>query len=279
MKEISKKRSFGGWQYVYEHQSSTLDCTMQFAIYLPDSQEEKMPALWFLSGLTCSWENVTQKGFAQAAASKHNVIFIAPDTSPRGETVPDDERWDFGKGASFYVDATQEPWSKNYKMYTYIVSELQALVAQHFKIDVDRQGICGHSMGGHGALVLGLRNPDLYKSISAFSPIANPSIVPWGELAFSRYLGDSREDWEAYDATHLVSKVSKTRGEILIDQGEDDSFLSEQLKPENFVRAAKKQDVNFRIHHGYDHSYFFVSTFMADHFAHFVNQLNNQFFE
>lgn len=276
MKEISKKRSFEGWQYVYEHESTTLGCAMKFAIYLPDSANEKpVPALWFLSGLTCTWENVTNKGFPQSAASHYGVAFIAPDTSPRGDEIPDDvERWDFGKGAGFYVDATQEPWAENYKMYTYITVELQKLVVDNFPINVSKQGISGHSMGGHGALVLGLRNPDLYKSISAFSPICNPSLVPWGELAFSRYLGDDKATWAEYDATELVKSVTTKHGNILIDQGKDDEFLAPQLKPENFEKASGDQEVQIRIHEGYDHSYFFISTFMKDHIEHFVKQIS-----
>ncbi len=279
MKQISKKRSFGGWQYVYEHDSEVLSCSMQFSVFLPGDialdGTEKIPALWFLSGLTCSWENVTNKGFPQHACSKHNVAFICPDTSPRGEDVPDDvDRWDFGKGAGFYVDATQEPWSKNYKMYTYVTIELQNLIAEHFPIDVSKQGITGHSMGGHGALVLGLRNPDLYKSISAFSPICNPVNVPWGDLAFSRYLGDDKSTWSDYDATELVRSLTSSHANLLIDQGADDNFLKEQLSTSVFQEAASSENVTVRFQEGYDHSYFFISTFMEDHVDHFATAID-----
>lgn len=278
MKTLSKKRSFGGWQHVCEHESSILGCTMQFGVYIPDSATEAkpVPGLWYLSGLTCTWENVTTKGFPQAAAAKYGVAFITPDTSPRGDDVADDaERWDFGKGAGFYLNATQDPWAKNYQMQRYVTEELQALVCKEFTIDASKQGITGHSMGGHGALTLGLKFPELYKSISAFSPICHPSVVPWGELAFSRYLGDDKESWKEYDATELVKKHARPELTILIDQGQADEFLERELKPGHFAEAAQAagQKVQVRMQEGYDHSYYFIASFMDDHVAHFANSV------
>ena len=234
---------------------------MRFAVFLPpQSQSQKVPALFWLSGLTCTEENFMQKAGAQRVAAELGLALIAPDTSPRGANIPgESESWDFGLGAGFYVNATQAPWSKHYRMYDYVLVELRELILKNFPIDSARLGISGHSMGGHGALVLGLRNPEVFKSISAFAPIAAPSQCPWGQKALKNYLGDNPADWKNYDASELL-KTTKFKGEILVDQGTEDKFLKEQLMPEKLESRVK-----LRMQSGYDHSYYFVSSFIEDH--------------
>ena len=269
VEQISANRSFGGWHRQYAHTSETLGCQMRFAVYLPPQVEEgaKVPVFYWLSGLTCSDENFMQKAGAQRMAAELGIAIVAPDTSPRGEDVPDDAEaaYDFGLGAGFYVNATQEPWAKHYRMYDYIVNELPALVKQAFPV-TDNWGISGHSMGGHGALMISLRNPGMFKSVSAFSPICNPMQVPWGQKAFSNYLGDDRESWREYDTCELIRKAN-TISPTLIDQGSEDAFLAEQLKPEQLVRsvASSGLDLELRMQPGYDHSYYFIASFIEEH--------------
>ena len=262
----SKWKCHGGRQVVFEHASQACNTDMDCAIYLPPGVE-RPPVIYFLSGLTCTWENVTTKGGFQAIASELGVAVVAPDTSPRGEQVHDaEERWDLGTGAGFYVDADAAPWADHYQMYSYVVSELPELIAEHFEVDTTRQSVMGHSMGGHGALVVGLRNPDQYRAVSAFSPIVAPSRVQWGQDAFGAYLTD-RSAWAQYDATELVADHARPDITIRIDQGTDDGFLEPQLRPELFADAceAAGQPLDLRMHEGYDHSYYFISTFMAEH--------------
>lgn len=265
---ISKSRSHGGTQGVYVHRSVETGTDMTFAVYLPDhAPGAKLPVLWYLSGLTCTHANVMEKGEYRAACAEHGVIFVAPDTSPRGEEVPDSaEEYYFGKGAGFYVDATAEPWSTHYRMRSYIEHELPELIAEHFPVDMARQGITGHSMGGHGALTIGLRNPERFRSVSAFAPIVAPSNVPWGEKALGRYLGEDRAAWREYDAVALIEDDARI-GALLIDQGTSDNFLEEQLQTHRLVEACASTgiDATIRMQEGYDHSYFFISTFMAEH--------------
>lgn len=256
---------------MYEHESTALKCTMKFSLFLPaQTKDSKVPLLTFLSGLTCTHENFTTKAGAYGFAAEHGLAILAPDTSPRGEDVPDDaDSYDFGKGAGFYINATETPWAEHYQMESYVTNELNKLVCQEFAVDADRQGVCGHSMGGHGALTLYLKYPELYKSCSAFSPIVAPAQVPWGEKAFSRYLGDDKSEWEKHDATALMDAMSD-RGDaptILIDQGTGDQFLEEQLKPHLFEEACKKagQGLDLRLQDGYDHSYYFIQSFIGDH--------------
>jgi len=276
LETISEAKMFGGVQGVYRHKSEVTGCDMEFAVFMPpNSQETPLPVLTYLSGLTCSWENVTVKAGAQRFAARAGIILVAPDTSPRGFDFPGEhDDYDFGSGAGFYVDATQAPWSRNYSMYTYVVEELPKLIGANFPVDGTRQGIFGHSMGGHGALVIALRNPERYRSVSAFSPIVAPSQCPWGEKAFGGYLGPDREAWKEYDATELIAK-STWSSEILIDQGSADNFLEEQLKPERFREAcdAAKVNLNLRYQEGYDHSYYFIASFMEDHIAHHAKYL------
>ncbi|MGM0525793.1 MAG: S-formylglutathione hydrolase [Pseudomonadota bacterium] len=265
MEKVSEARCFGGRQIRFEHDSSSLNCRMQFSVFLPIRAEKaKVPALYFLSGLTCTDENFSSKSGAQRVANELGLALIIPDTSPRGDEVPDDaeQAYDFGKGAGFYLNATQQPWAKHYQMYDYIVSELPALVEQQLPL-TDKRAIAGHSMGGHGALVIGLRNKDRYTSISAFSPVTNPTDCPWGEKAFSNYLGDDREQWKQYDAVELINKNGQTRP-IRVDQGLDDGFLEEQLKPERLKQAiaSANGDGSVHLHEGYDHSYYFIASFI-----------------
>ena len=267
----SEWASFGGRQRVYEHDSTELGCAMEVAVYTPPQAEaEAVPVLTYLSGLTCTWENVTTKAGFQAYAAEHGVIVVCPDTSPRGDDVPDAaDEYDFGKGAGFYVNATQEPWAKNYRMYAYIVDELPGLIAGAVDgADLGRQGIFGHSMGGHGALTIAFKNQDTYKSVSAFAPIMAPMEVPWGHKALGRYLGDNRAAWADYDACTLL-RDRGWHGDILIDQGEADDFLEEQLRPALFLAACDEAgvDVQLRLQPGYDHSYYFIASFMRDHIA------------
>ena len=274
---LSSVRSHGGTQGVYKHASTTTGTDMTFAVFIPDHAEgAKLPVLWYLSGLTCTHANVMEKGEYRAACTEHGVIFIAPDTSPRGpdsngNAVPDDPEgaWDFGLGAGFYVDATEEPWVQHYRMRSYIEDELPSLVLRNFPAaDLSRQAITGHSMGGHGALTIGLRNQDRFRSVSAFSPIVAPLQCPWGEKALSNYLGDAREDWHAYDACALLDEGLRVP-DLLVDQGDADNFLVEQLKTELLVDACERngQKAEIRMQPGYDHSYYFISTFLAEHVA------------
>ena len=266
---LSTNRAHGGTQGVYSHPSTETGITMTFSVFMPDhAQGAKLPVLWYLSGLTCTHANVTEKGEYRAACAEHGVIFVAPDTSPRGDEVPDAEgEYDFGKGAGFYVDATQEPWAKNYRMRSYLERELPEVIAANFPAaDMARQSIMGHSMGGHGALTIGLRNPERFKSISAFSPIVAPSEVPWGEKALGRYLGEDRAAWREYDAVALIENGAR-HNHLLIDQGTADQFLVEQLRPHRLAEACQSAgiDATIRLQAGYDHSYYFISTFMAEH--------------
>ena len=271
METLSLNKSHGGTQGVYRHDSAATATPMTFSVFVPDSAHGKkgpLPVLTYLSGLTCTHANVTEKGEYRAACAQHGLIFVAPDTSPRGEDVADDEAYDFGKGAGFYVDATQAPFAKHYKMRSYIERELPDLIAANFPADMSRQGITGHSMGGHGALTIGLRHPEVYKSISAFSPICHPSDVPWGQKALSGYLGNDKAAWRSHDAVHLIEDGARAK-QILIDQGVDDQFLAEQLRPEKFEAACKAAGIKLtlRRQEGYDHSYYFISSFMAEHIA------------
>lgn len=267
--------SFGGKLEVFDHTSALLGCEMRFAVYTPpQAGDGPVPVLWYLSGLTCSWANVMEKGGLQKFAAEHGLMVIAPDTSPRGDHVADDEGYDLGQGAGFYLTATQEPWAAHYKMDAYITDELSEIIAKNFPADMTRQGITGHSMGGHGALTLHLKHPEIYKSVSAFAPITNPSRVPWGEKAFTAYLGDDRAAWAAHDATELV-KVGASTATILIDQGMADGFLDEQLRPEAFLTACEQagQAVVFNRRENYGHDYYFVATFMEDHIRHHASAL------
>ncbi|SEM36876.1 S-formylglutathione hydrolase [Pseudoxanthomonas sp. GM95] len=269
MERIEHRAVSGGWQDVYRHHSDVLACDMTFAIYLPPQAEtQKLPVLYWLSGLTCTEQNFITKAGAQRYAAEHGVIIVAPDTSPRGDDVADADGYDLGKGAGFYVNATQQPWAAHYRMYDYIVDELPALIEANFPV-TDARAISGHSMGGHGALVIALKNPQRYRSVSAFSPIVAPSQVPWGEKAFTAYLGDDRAAWAAYDATDLV-KTSTPALPLLIDQGEGDEFLANQLKPQLFEAAAAQAGypITLRMQPGYDHSYYFMASFIGEHIAH-----------
>lgn len=268
MEQLSANRSHGGTQGVYTHQSSATGTPMTFSVFVPDHAEgAKLPVLWYLSGLTCTHANVTEKGEFRAACARHGVILIAPDTSPRGDDVPDDEGYDFGKGAGFYVDATQEPWAANFRMRSYIEQELPALIAAEFPVaDMARQGITGHSMGGHGALTIALRNPGRFKSVSAFAPIVSPLNCPWGDKALTGYIGADKAAWREYDACALIEDGARLP-DLLVDQGEADNFLHEQLKTGLLVLACRKAGIpaTIRMQPGYDHSYYFISSFMADH--------------
>lgn len=267
LEQVSSNRSHGGTQGVYTHDSAETGTPMTFSVFVPDhAPGATLPVLWYLSGLTCSHANVTEKGEYRAACAEAGLIFVAPDTSPRGDTVPDDEGYDFGKGAGFYVDATQEPWAKNFRMRSYIERELPALIAAEFPADMERQGITGHSMGGHGALTIALRNPGRFRSVSAFSPIVSPLNCPWGEKALSGYLGPDRAEWREYDACALIEDGARVPA-LLVDQGQADGFLTDQLKTGLLTLAARKagQPATIRMQPGYDHSYYFISTFMAEH--------------
>jgi S-formylglutathione hydrolase len=267
LETISTVRVFGGTQTVCRHASTSTATNMEFCVFVPDQANAgPLPVLYYLSGLTCTWENVMAKAGVQRYAAEHGLIIIAPDTSPRGEDVPNDDGYDFGQGAGFYVNAIQEPWSTHFHMYDYVVQELPQIINVNFPVDAARCGVFGHSMGGHGALTIALKNPDIFKSVSAFSPIVTPSQVPWGHKAFGGYLGADQGTWADYDACTLVASRGWT-SDILIDQGLADQFLEEQLKPELFEQACDKKGVplTLRLHEGYDHSYYFISTFMGDH--------------
>jgi S-formylglutathione hydrolase len=276
METVSTSRAFGGVQGVYRHASAATGTDMVFSVFVPPHDEgARLPVLWYLSGLTCTHANVTDKGEFRRACAEHGVIFIAPDTSPRGEGVADDDAYDMGQGAGFYVDATQAPWTPHFRMRSHIEDELPALVAAEFPVaDLQRQGVTGHSMGGHGALTIALRNPERFRSVSAFAPIAAPLRVPWGEKALAGYLGEDRMAWRQYDACALIEDGARLPG-LLVDQGDADAFLDEQLKPDLLRRACADAgiDLTLRMQGGYDHSYHFVSTFMADHVAWHANRL------
>ena len=268
MEPVTSSRAHGGTQGVYSHCSAVTGSEMTFSVYVPPHEDGvKLPVLWYLSGLTCTHENVTEKGAYRAACAEHGIIFVAPDTSPRGDDVPDAaDEYDFGKGAGFYLDATQQPWAKHYRMRSYVEEELPALIAAAFPADMARQSITGHSMGGHGALTIALRNAGRFRSVSAFSPIVAPMQSPWGEKAFSRYLGEDRSNWEQYDAVALIENDARIPA-LLVDQGTADDFLNEQLKTGLLALACRKASVDavIRMQDGYDHSYYFIATFMAEH--------------
>ncbi len=267
METVSTNRSFAGTQGVYTHASAETGTDMTFAVYVPDHEKgAKLPVLWYLSGLTCTHANVMEKGEYRKAASELGLIIVAPDTSPRGEGVADDESYDMGQGAGFYVDATEDPWAKHFRMRSYIETELPALIAKEFPVDMERQAIFGHSMGGHGALTIALRNPDRYKSVSAFSPIVSPINCPWGEKALGGYIGSDQAAWREYDACALIEDGARV-ADILVDQGTSDNFLEEQLKPQLLAEACDKAGIKLSLNmrEGYDHSYYFISTYMEDH--------------
>jgi len=269
VERIESHACFGGRQEVWRHRSQVLDCDMRFGIYLPPQATRKpCPALYWLSGLTCTEQNFITKAGAQRYAAEHGVILVAPDTSPRGTGVADAEGYDLGQGAGFYLNATQGPWSAHYHMHDYVVEELPALVEANFPATGARS-ISGHSMGGHGALVLALRNPGRYRSVSAFSPIVAPSQMPWGEKAFDAYLGDDREVWKAWDACALIANAGE-RLPLLVDQGSEDEFLARQLQPERLREAcaAAGHPFKLRMQPGHDHSYYFIASFIGDHIAH-----------
>ncbi len=264
---ISETRCFGGRQITFKHASTATGTPMRVAVFLPPQAERgPVPAFWFLAGLTCTEDNFIQKAGAQRVAAELGLALIAPDTSPRGDAVPDDEAYDFGMGAGFYLDATEAPWSANYRMRSYVEDELPALLAAALPLDMARQGLSGHSMGGHGALTIGLRNPGRFRAVSAFAPIASPMDCPWGEKALSRYLGPDRAAWRPYDACALIADGARLP-EILVDQGTADPFLAGQLKPELLEEACRGAGIGLTLNRrdGYDHSYFFIASFIADH--------------
>ncbi|MCL6707823.1 S-formylglutathione hydrolase [Pseudomonas sp. R2.Fl] len=268
MKVISQNTAFGGMQGVFSHESEVCKGEMTFAVFVPPAAiTEKRPVLWYLSGLTCTHANVMEKGEYRRLAAELGLIVVCPDTSPRGNDVPDElTNWKMGKGAGMYLNATEKPWAENYQMYTYVTEELPALIAEQFRADMDRQGIFGHSMGGHGAMTIALKNPNRFKSCSAFAPIVNPMTADWTQDAFEKYLGPDRAAWREYDACALVEDGARFP-EFLIDQGKADSFLETGLKPWLFEEAVKGTGIEatVRMHERYDHSYFFISTFMDDH--------------
>ncbi len=270
MKTLSSSKSFGGIQSVHAHVSQACACEMTFALYLPpQAAQGKVPLLWYLSGLTCTHQNVMDKGEYRRTASELGVAILCPDTSPRGPEVPDEkDNWQFGQGAGFYVDATQPPYDRHYRMQSYLLSELPALVAQMAPLDMDRQAIFGHSMGGHGALTLALKNPGRFRSVSAFAPIVNPSTADWSRPAFTKYLGEDPAAWRAHDAVHLIEDGHRVP-ELLVDQGTADSFLQDGLKPWLLEEACRDAGIPLALNmrEGYDHSYFFISSFMASHIA------------
>ncbi len=267
MEVVSTARAHGGTQGVYRHASDATGTDMTFSVFVPEHETgEWLPALWFLSGLTCTQANVTDKGEYRRACAERRVVFVVPDTSPRGDGVPDADGYDMGQGAGFYLDASREPWAGPFSMESYVVEELPAPIAAVFPVDMDTQGITGHSMGGHGALTLALRHPHRFRSVSALAPIVAPSRVPWGEKAFAGYLGQDREAWLPHDAIALIEGGARV-DELLVDQGTADEFLAEQLRPQLLVDACRAADIpcTLRMQPGYDHSYNFVSTFLADH--------------
>ena len=276
---LSQQACFGGTVGFHEHPSTACDAPMRFSVFTPpQAADGPVPVLYFLAGLTSTPETFMTKGGALRAAAEHGLMLVAPDTSPRDLGLPnEDDAYDFGSGAGFYIDATQEPWSRHYKMHTYITSDLRQTVERNFPANPHAQGIFGHSMGGHGALTIALKHPELYRSVSAFAPIANPTKVPWGEKAFAGYLGDDKEAWRDHNATELVRNRPFADGRtILVDQGTADEFLDEQLSPGVFEAACAEagQPLEFRRHEGYDHGYYFISTFVEDHICHHARSLN-----
>jgi S-formylglutathione hydrolase len=270
LETVSTTKSFGGVQGVYRHASRETGTDMVFSVYLPPQAQagRPLPVVWYLSGLTCTHANVTEKGQFQRACAELGLIFVAPDTSPRGEGVPDDPAYDFGQGAGFYLDAAQEPWAKHFRMESYIVRELPELIAANFPADMARQAVTGHSMGGHGALTLALKHPGRWQSVSAFAPIVSPMRCPWGEKALAGYLGEDHVAWRRHDATALIQDGARLDN-LLVDQGGADNFLETQLKPDLLEAACRDAGIplTLRMQPGYDHSYYFVSSFMADHLA------------
>ncbi|MEO1701488.1 MAG: S-formylglutathione hydrolase [Pseudomonadota bacterium] len=269
-------KSFDGMLEIFDHESHACQCTMRFAVYTPpQAASGPVPVLWWLSGLTCTWQNVNEKSGIQRYAAEKGLMVIFPDTSPRGVEVPDNEDYDLGQGAGFYINATQDPWAKNFQMEEYVVNELCSTVRDHFHMaDLERQGISGHSMGGHGALTLHLKHPERYKSVSAFAPIVNPSQTPWGEKCFSAYLGDDQESWGDHDACELVKK-QRTEAHMLVDVGGADQFENPYLMSSHFVDACKSagQKLTHHVRDGYDHSYYFVGSFLDHHMAHHAANL------
>lgn len=275
MERIEQHASFGGWQDVYSHQSATLGCEMKFAVYLPpQASSKKVPILYWLSGLTCNEQNFITKSGMQAYAAEHGIAIIVPDTSPRGENIANDQAYDLGQGAGFYVNATQAPWAEHYKMYDYIVHELPTLIEANFPV-TNTRSISGHSMGGHGALMIALRNPERYKSVSAFSPIVAPSQVPWGQKAFTAYLGDDQNRWKDYDSVELA-RTAQTPMAFLIDQGLADDFLTAQLQPDLFKKVCEEagHQLTLNLREGYDHSYYFIASFIGKHIQYHAAALN-----
>ena len=274
---VKTNRCFGGVQGSYTHHAETTACSMRYSVFTPPAAKtQKVPVLFYLSGLTCTDENFSTKAGAQRVAAELGIMLVMPDTSPRSVNLPgEDDSYDFGSGAGFYVDATRAPWSKHYRMFSYITEELPMWIANHFPADIHRQAIFGHSMGGHGALIAALKRPKQYRSVSAFSPIAAPTQCPWGEKALAGYLGDNRDLWKAYDACELC-KTTAWDGLILVDQGDADEFLEEQLKPELLEQACKSANIPLKLRRqpGYDHSYFFIATFVEEHLRHHARALN-----
>jgi len=268
MQLVGENKSHRGRQLIVKHASKACACDMTFSIFLPPQAEQggKLPVVWYLSGLTCTAMNVTEKGEYRAACAELGLIFVAPDTSPRGDQIPDADEYDFGKGAGFYVDATEQPWSANFRMRTYVIEELPAILAAEFPVDIFRQAITGHSMGGHGALTIALSHPERFRSVSAFAPIVAPSQVPWGQKALAAYLGPDRAKWREHDAVALSEDAARLP-ELLVDIGTADPFLEQELRPELLERACADAGIalTLRRQSGYDHSYYFISTFMADH--------------
>lgn len=277
---LSATKSFGGWLKRYQHRSTTLGCEMIFAIFLPPAAEEKdVPLLWWLSGLTCNDENFMQKAGAHRVAAELGLAIVCPDTSPRGTNLPGEhDSYDFGSGAGFYINARKAPWNKHYQMYDYVTQELPALVGEHFPLN-GREAISGHSMGGHGALVCALKNPERYTSVSAFAPIANPTQCPWGEKAFSGYLGDNREAWKEWDACELIRAGDTTCPPLMVDQGEADNFYRDgQLRPAALQEACEETTLplTLRMQPGYDHSYFFIASFIDEHLRFHIHHLRRE---
>jgi S-formylglutathione hydrolase len=276
MEKIEDRACFGGRQQVWQHDSTTLGCRMRFAVYLPpQALQQKCPTLYWLSGLTCNEQNFITKAGAQRYAAEHGVVIVAPDTSPRGDSIANDAGYDLGQGAGFYINASQSPWAPHFRMYDYIVDELPSMIEANFPVTAARS-ISGHSMGGHGALMVALKNPGRYRSVSAFSPIVAPSQVPWGEKAFAAYLGNDRNSWLAWDSCALVATAGE-RLPLLIDQGDADEFLANQLKPELLQRACNEagHPLTLRMQPGYDHSYYFIASFIGEHIAHHAAALHS----
>jgi len=275
MERIEHHASSEGWQDVYQHASTTLGCTMKVGVYLPpQAQHGKVPVLYWLSGLTCTEQNFITKSAVQRFAAEYGIAVVAPDTSPRGEGVANDAAYDLGQGAGFYVNETQEPWAENYRMYDYVVHELPARIEAQFPVTTER-GISGHSMGGHGALVIALRNPGRYRSVSAFSPIVAPTQVPWGQKAFGAYLGGDQEAWKQYDSVELI-RTARERLPLLVDQGLNDEFIESQLRPELLRKVCEEtgHPLTLNLRPGHDHSYYFIASFIGEHMAHHASALN-----